>query len=1508
MAQNIEYRVEQLTEAIENLYNRDTLTGEDLTNLLNNLSARLEQMNAHNNSELAALILSDFKNSLEERNNILGTEFKRFEELLSGLKSGLPPEKFNEEFGKIANNINFFSNKLLEQEKLITLISQGLQQIQAMELSSNDSLNRKIEDIKNDISTFNVNFESMLNSVKASFNEFLTKSSGNPEITRILTDIDKIQNNTNAVLSALSIIDHKYKDLSDIIEKLSDNKSSEILTDLANVGITVASINELLKTLASKQDANEINNNFNIALESLEKIKQIVENSNAENKTRLEEFTFVLESKISNINMGMEFENFKDQFEFLIQSFSSNTKSLNDDVNALSAKFDDVAKSVNSTSGVLEELKEFSEYITKAKNDSEGKQTQILALIKDELDKIQNLIGSKDDAIIEEMASVKTGLDNLSSEISKVQLLIGSDFDSKTKEIKDALIGLTESLNRYASESGDKSIQDFIEHVTAFSTNFEQLSEKLQTSQQAQAMDISQTIETLSNQLVMIQKESSLQAKVRYDSFDSSLEGVKDEMASMVQTLSLIKTEVSNSVSRSLENIALPIQNALSALEGLNYNTEFRAMTITLEKTQTSLKESLSTLKQNLNEMAKDSHLEILGQINDTMPSIIDKLEILRSHIVSENNIHIENIKQSFQTLAEDIKKSVVDANEINYEALNASINELLDMITGLRDNYDAVNGELTQNIKIDLQRVSDCMNETLETFTTKSEFEFTNHKEKIDELLSKIGSYESQIIESQKSLKDEYSEKFKSLETIIESLNQDTYDKTIAALTETNVEFQEDLTKQFSGQFEFLKNRMNDITLNLSRLNENAQGKEQGTKLENLILNIKSGLDTNFEDFREELSFKVENALASEVFEAKNSENVKALSEAKIKLEQLNQQQIHNDEKILKEIVTVSDAVNSKLDAFCDINHVRNIVENLTALELKLKTLIGNNSQFFTIEQEVKNHIDATVNDVFEHLQKLKADSEKSSDVNLAKVLKELSGLKTDILSLGAIEIDLNAMVNQVTQLDYSNKELKENLKTKIEDIKDKFFEISEVQQKNADDIKDLLSEKLNEIKISKATPNSGTIEAIENVNLSLERLHNNLIEDVQESLENKNNKLSIKFEDLIREIRNAQREAEGILINDFKNVVQGLHANIDNIRNDNLNGILNKIQNLEENFSKGQNSDNTEIKNLQKSINELIENSKIQISDAISSSVSAVLDENRTSLSELSSDIRDLNTEFITLQHDIKNIKIPEMPELPAIPEFPKMPEFPDLSKIAEYVDFSRIERKLDNLKKAIEDIDFPETSQNDLTTFEKLLGTIEHKIETIENYSKKKEEKPKYSYTLLDVESDLAKMKLTLADFTEKISKKFKTGQSLSTDEINDGFARLDLKIENLTGFIAKNQKSDQKITQVLNYLGKWADDTTEAIAYISQNISEAPIAIPAPSNNSKELIMLENRFEDLMSLITKKFKQQELQIQALQEKEQSVGDSAILSARMEKMERQLNSLEKNLARLVAYVDEA
>ena len=154
------------------------LNTSDVDKILTGINSKLEKINTEEDIDLIKIFLSELKQNLEERHNILISKFGAIESLFSNLlKNSSEVMKSTEAknlFDIVATNLSVFSREIVAQKETL---NDAINRIDVMRSDDSDKkeIIKNINSLKNDLERLNNGFDSTIVNINENF-KTLTKA------------------------------------------------------------------------------------------------------------------------------------------------------------------------------------------------------------------------------------------------------------------------------------------------------------------------------------------------------------------------------------------------------------------------------------------------------------------------------------------------------------------------------------------------------------------------------------------------------------------------------------------------------------------------------------------------------------------------------------------------------------------------------------------------------------------------------------------------------------------------------------------------------------------------------------------------------------------------------------------------------------------------------------------------------------------------------------------------------------------------------------------------------------------------------------------------------------------------------------------------------------------------------------------------------------------------------------------------------------------------------------
>lgn len=747
MADNLEIRVEQLTDAIRGLYNKPSLTPAEINNAFNTMLQKFENQTSLTSEKMVQIISNEIKRTAEERYGSIQEMLFGFEDAVKTATAQIANPKFDMQMSKIATDLNSVYTKMNNQELQLQKFSQN---IDALRTSGTAA---EMVKLSNEFAAFSRGFDNITATLNKNFAEFLTQVqsfSQKEELNQIRYQLEEIIKNSQIITAA---------------------------------GDRIDAFSTRLHNLSTKEDTNYINEKVTILTSFLSDLKTYIEKNDLDNKEQFRLTITNIESKLNILNIGT------------LEEIKADIKNLFMEVRDTATYSKD-------------------EIITK------------FADIVDIINKSYEEVGEK---LNVETSNINNNLAQLAGEVQKVYITVSDGITGRTEEIKMQLHNLNEDY---------QNLKNVLVNMSS-NTNIDEVAKSIIKSN-AETLELSHDF--IQSQLGKIEDAIKTQEENEKQHLINAVELLKTELSGLSDRIKSIED------SNSMKTFEEPLNKISKCVETLQSADSVKQLSTIMSSVANEVNSSISSLRENFEKAQDGTSVQVLQQLNASVPKIADKLEIFRNHVVSENSANITELKQHFAQIVETITSRVEQITSRNFGG---------------------------DSVKVDLQNMSNHIMETIENINYNIEKEFNDHKTNIDELLARISDYE-----------DKFKDKLNSMESTFETLTQEGTDRINDAINlnqlqthETLNSMKEDLLAGIMGinknsktNFELLDGKLERLIVNsapkttVTSLNEPSQ-QEILTEIENKVercnlQQIHNGKEllSEIQNLNSELSFKLEN------------------------------------------------------------------------------------------------------------------------------------------------------------------------------------------------------------------------------------------------------------------------------------------------------------------------------------------------------------------------------------------------------------------------------------------------------------------------------------------------------------------------------------------------------------------------------------------------------------------------------------------------------------------------
>lgn len=1608
-----------VTQNIETLPNTEKLESSilDLYSKLESLSEDIDNANVSEN-------ITDIEKKLEEFNSEL-TVIKNIisdlnEVVTSKVMNAINDISFDEEFSDIRNHVSNMISELPQKEDINRLLANEEKNQSAVEdlIKNTDLLVDRLDNLPTheDMATLNSNQLSLVENLQ----EVATKD----DFEQLASKSDDIEE----MIDSLNFDDEFkgiYDKTSNIEDWLKESKIKENAQEIANQIETKAEQKDVLEILNSTNvlveklsTISQISNAENMA-KTLTDIYSQIEDLKTDflNTTELHN-----ESAISKLE---EIQN-KLNYSATSEELANITENLKDFTQTIIIDSKDNAENIEQSKKLQQELIEkidaidFSEIHKKLSQNIETLSNDIRVTIDENNEKVQNQVAELDSKLVSLSEYLNSNLtpnnEEIKNSINDIKEIILQNKKS-FNEIQDDNFNKTSNIEEYIEELKtilDTSNSGIDENIKAQFLNIEETLAKFNETNDSQISKILEKLDDLTNFADNKNETSSI----------SDIEEIKNQLQelgkSFVDIKSTSEKDVAQFVANKLDELGTNLNTLTANIEtglqsGFSYNSEL------IEEKTAALLEFIKELRH-----ASTDNIELYERLTVTDNKLMDfqqELELINTDVLSGLNektdkmikelapikemisclaVQIpdgpqnEKVKEQLGLLHQSVQNDLTECTKYSKTALNK-----------LEETYQRISQDLAQtenNLKDFILGDIDSVIIKIDNLKTDLEKIPSRPITPNAEQMQEYNDFVAQIEEFKNEQKEYISDLAKDIKTNINENIQAKHDeiKSMLAVAINNKEIINainDLKKLFKTKAKQLVENPEEpdsIETDEDFGNNEIEKVFEESKNDKIIAEIKEDF-SNFTKMISQLS-------------GENSEIISVLNSIKDKIDTIT---VIKKERELTETDLNEDADIQDFDIDIDDDDSQDI-----------KAESDFEEEAFHNEDETNNGDEIIVGS--ENFDFLKAFDLLKQDINnlradIERVLPQQN--KSSIPSLGNDNL-LLSLNNKIELLAKTlNRNWLEEVKEYIEssDIHSMLEEInSKIDILTLSDNSEWISEIKQALDQLNGNEEAGDSKLHSMLSLISEKIdilaasdNYDLIEDVRD--------------EILDALQNIQPKSDN---SEIKDLINSLDAKIDILADTDstiqLSDLRVAIDSIEDKIDAlalaGEDSAEiddikTTLKTIENEINKLNSEQAVQgseyseIFDTIKDSLDVIeykiesgeTEENIKKLSETDAkitsmlellnhkiDIISSSEDSLNAAEDIEDVKQLILAQTDYIERFERNSKTDAVKKclkeLTEEVNYlssnsntnsKQVQKAMKDMKESImaavvtifEQVSFVEETEDIKDFVEEKTDVINQNLVEVTKQLKQitsSTEDTDYNYSMQDIESDLAKLRLALnelqnnsiesqsselsniSDTLYKITSSVEELQNSMTQDdikdlkydINNGLEgigknltnQISRKVDKVTKLLEKSSDSDKVMRQALIYMGEWIDSASESMNKISTNsdeIVDVKSAIEDLKSSMPEhkeiLTSLEEKFDEQqerlsyfekqiskLGTLEDRFDEQqeridrlEMTIEKVLSAVEDIDDSRV-TRKIDKIDKQLAKLSTNIEKLASYVD--
>lgn len=1129
----------------------------------------------------------------------------------------------------------------------------------------------------------------------------------------------------------------ELKDLFHVFSAAFDNFTSnfvnqkDFLEDLSlkleNVENKVFDKDELASLIAGlNQDLVAVNNDIEKSFVSIdEKFAEVIKKLDSFDIT---EQVNSINSKILNISEEINLIPSKISFASLEDKISYSQSVLN----SLRELITETSEQENAIiSERFEKLeKSFESIVTDS--DFTGFRTNLADFVQKIIDN-STVLNTKLSYTTERIEHILTTIENLdnSEEFDKVLNTVnqnaGENLDKILADIENLKTRISEEIGSNSKTYFDDlsiKIANIISEISDVKSNLEEkcdnvsedISQNVSSAFASTKISMENVIVAMNNLNDMLKEQSEKNAETILANIDE-LNGKVDEFSTDIvdelrTSFSDIKTGFSSDIASNISDLKLHLGDVVESLRNyvseLNDNSEtskkvvdekiskkLLAMETAIENCSDVYEDKMATLQVKLAEFAQNVQ-NTSSDVNEKISSSIEELGDIKQEIVS------------VQDALGEVKSSADEKTEKFLMLLDENVKEILTAIENLeKSTLKDINSSINENIDLIENKFSTVL-DVLEKFNSETGLA-GSIEEKFSALKQEIGLVNTDITGTIQSSRDEILQNFEDIKKSFDDFSDYDFNKLMA-----------DLKILLETSF---MNFSVDVNGELASSSEAIMRLEQAYKdIFNKITLIEDCVSEKLQNDIELLNITIET----------NSKNLQCLFEEKLD-EYIGdmKSQIANmleDTRVVDAISNTKEEINVKLDVVLDKqdNIEKNITETISNNAEDVSNKIYGN--IFSLGEELKNHIKSTCDEVVEKTvdQTVKQTVEQTvekCDTSKCEENIDILNQKVDALVLST---DKDEILNSIDELGESAEQANNVLNEKIDILvsstdKDEIINSLDELGAKTEQANDVLNQKIDALVIS--TDNEEILHSLEEIEAKADKTGSDLTETLESLIARvdiiaSDDSLKSDLENITEKLDDFEENTEY-----FKNALDTLSNKVDIIAADNSLDILyNKFDEFSE-----------------------TEDKVAEMLTALHQKVDVIaMDDNDFDIEEEIDDIKELIFE------QRKYFEVASDEKANAIDKYLKdvllKLDNVDLEKNSEDIK----ETIMNALVSLVDQISFVEETEEIKDFVEEKTDAIKQGLIEVQNQLRQlasPDDDFGYSYTLQDVESDIAKLRVAI-----------------------------------------------------------------------------------------------------------------------------------------------------------------
>lgn len=635
----------ELSDTLDSIKTQNALNIGDTSRVLNNLAVKLDTISSSLDDEEMLELIADLKHSISDKYSYVTVKFTELETALKEVVRNnddlVTVPQIKELFDVLSTNLTVFSKQVMAQGDILNEITLRIEALRTDDTDKRDII-KSVTSIKSDIEKFNNGFESIILNVNNNFEtmmEHVSKLDPTAEVLKMLNALTDVKNTSDTMMTAVQVVDQKQNKMCDAIDEVVSQNTK---------------INANIKALAGQSDFDGLVRKVEGAIELITTLKGALTDANDQSQRSLLIQLDKLSAIVTKILTEEDFEVFKAELSKLVHDVIESTNVMRGDLIDTTSEFKSLAKLIED----LDFKTSFESMRTLI--DDTGRNVKagfVDAIANSGIEPIKNNLNLLVEKVEQIKASVMENADRNSDKVSgRIDNLL--ELSDKIREIVTYLPD-TIRQGYIASEEGQRA---FVEQCIR---DLATISDKLKFLQE----DVESLVSPLKEGLIGEVKNLK---EIVYDI--KNLVSNNDEIVSKITNLESIFGRVAGDFDVALHSVQENIMSYMSGIKEDCESADIKMNNFAFEFN--SLKNELNKAFSDFKDASKgqnDRFVSVCNGISSRFDSVMNALTT-----ISEQPTAIIGIKDGFdevQHTMQDLLLAVSDikvlltANKANFSA-----------------------------------------------------------------------------------------------------------------------------------------------------------------------------------------------------------------------------------------------------------------------------------------------------------------------------------------------------------------------------------------------------------------------------------------------------------------------------------------------------------------------------------------------------------------------------------------------------------------------------------------------------------------------------------------------------------------------------------------------------------------------------------------------------------------------------------------------------------------------